>query len=277
MIAVVGGGRMGRGLASVLSEAGERVTLWSRREAAGSVAAAVSGAHTILLAVPDDALIPLARELAKAGAVETDQVVLHLSGAHASDILGALDRTGAALGSLHPLQTISEPDQAGQRWHGAYAAIEGDERAMQEAERLARILGLIPVRIPARAKAAYHAAAVVASNYVVVLAELAARIAERGGVPRGAAQAMYRPLVRGAAENLQRQTPREALTGPVRRGDAATVRRHLAALAPAERRLYVELGLEALALARTAGLDAESAMAVERELRDGAGATDRRS
>jgi predicted short-subunit dehydrogenase-like oxidoreductase (DUF2520 family) len=266
---------MGRGLARVLSEAGEGIVLWSRREAAGTVAEAVSGARAILLAVPDDVLPGLAADLAARGAVEGDQVVLHLSGVHTRDILVPLETSGAALGSLHPLQTISEPDRAAERWRGAYAALEGDERAMVEAERLARALGLIPIRIPRGAKAAYHAAAVVASNYVVVLAELAARIAERGGVPREAADRMFRPLVRGAAENLQRQTPAEALTGPVRRGDAATVRRHLAALGPAERTVYVVLGLRALALARAAGLGEEAAGAVELALREASEATGR--
>ena len=277
MIAVVGGGRMGRSLASVLSEAGERVVLWSRREAAGAITDAVSGSHTVLLAVPDDALDPLARELASRRAVGPDQVVLHLSGVHTHDIIAPLESTGAALGSLHPLQTISEPSQARSRWSGAYAAIEGDARALREAERLCSMLGLTPVHVPAEAKMAYHAAAVVASNYVVVLADLAARIAAAGGVAPEAAERMYLPLLRGAAENLQRQSPVEALTGPIRRGDAATVQRHMAVLGGAERRLYAGLGLHALTLARAGGLPAATADEIERVLRGGTGSTDPRS
>jgi predicted short-subunit dehydrogenase-like oxidoreductase (DUF2520 family) len=268
---------MGRSLAGVLSEAGEQVVLWSRREALGAVTEAVSGARTVLLAVPDDVLEPLARELAAGRAVGADQVVLHLSGVHSRDILAPLGVAGSALGSLHPLQTVSEPSKAGARWRGAYAAIEGDVRALREAERLCGLLGLIPVRLPGSAKAAYHAAAVVASNYVVVLAAVAARIAEAGGVPREAAERMYLPLLRGAADNLQRQIPADALTGPIRRGDAETVRRHLAALAEPERGLYAQLGLHALALARTAGLSGEAAEEIERALRNPAGATGPRS
>jgi predicted short-subunit dehydrogenase-like oxidoreductase (DUF2520 family) len=277
MIAVVGGGRMGRSLAGVLSEAGERVVLWSRREAAGSVTDAVSGSHTILLAVPDDVLDPLARELASRRAIGADQVVLHLSGVYTRDILAPLDSMGAALGSLHPLQTISEPSQAGSRWSGSYAAIEGDARALTEAERLCVILGLTPVRVPGEAKMAYHAAAVVASNYVVVLADLAACIAASGGVPAEEADRMYLPLIRGAAENLQRQSPVEALTGPIRRGDAVTVQRHLAVLGGPERRLYAGLGLHALKLARAGGLPAATADEIERVLRSGEDATGPRS
>jgi len=277
MIAVVGGGRMGRSLVGVLSEAGESVVLWSRREAAGSVTDAVSGSHTVLLAVPDDVLDPLARELASRRAVGPDQVVLHLSGVHTRDILAPLGSTGAALGSLHPLQAISEPSQAKSRWSGSYAAVEGDARALTEAERLCTILGLTPVHVPGEAKMAYHAAAVVASNYVVVLADLAARIAASGGVPPDAAERMYLPLIRGAAENLQRQSPMEALTGPIRRGDAATVRRHLAVLDGPERQLYAGLGLHALRLARAGGLPAATADEIERVLRSGEDATGPRS
>ncbi|MDH5282743.1 MAG: DUF2520 domain-containing protein [Gemmatimonadota bacterium] len=273
MIAIVGGGRMGRSLASVLSEAGERVVLWSRREASGAVTDAIAGAQTVLLAVPDDVLDPLARELASGEVVGADQVVLHLSGVHDRRILAPLGETGASLGSLHPLQTISEPGQAGARWRGAYAAIEGDTLALEEAERLCGLLGLVPVRLPEGAKVAYHAGAVVASNYVVVLAEVAARIAEAGGVPREAADRMYLPLLRGAAENLQRQLPADALTGPIRRGDAATVRRHLSVLGEPERTLYAQLGLRALALARGGGLSQAAAEEIERLLRNRAGVT----
>jgi predicted short-subunit dehydrogenase-like oxidoreductase (DUF2520 family) len=139
------------------------------------------------------------------------------------------------------------------------------------------MLGLTPVQVPGAAKMAYHAAAVVASNYVVVLADLAARIAASGGVPAEAAERMYLPLIRGAAENLQRQSPVEALTGPIRRGDAATVRRHLAVLGGAERRLYAGLGLCALGLARAGGLPATTADEIEQVLRSGSDATDPQS
>jgi len=277
MIAVVGGGRMGRSLVGVLSEAGERGVLWSRREAAGSVTDAVGGSHAVLLAVPDDVLDSLARELAVRHAVGPDQVVLHLSGVHTRDVLAPLDATGAALGSLHPLQTISEPSQARSRWTGSYAAVEGDVRALTEARRLCGLLGLTPVHVPGEAKMAYHAAAVVASNYVVVLADLAARIAASGGVPADAAERMYLPLIRGASENLQRQSPVEALTGPIRRGDAATVRRHLEVLGGPERRLYAGLGLHALRLARAGGLPGDTADEIERVLRSGLDATGPRS
>ena len=268
MIAIVGGGRMGRGLATALSEAGEQVVLWSRREATGAVSAAVCGAATVLLAVPDDAITPVAAELASEGAIEAGQVVLHLSGLLDARALHPLGGAGAALGSWHPLQTISEAAIAAERWRGAVAAVEGDPRAVAEARRLSRLLGLEPIGLPAGAKAAYHAGAVIASNYVVALAAMASRVASAAGVPNDLAERMYLPLLLAAAENLAHMSPADALTGPVRRGDLATVRAHLEALAPEDRTLYGRLGLEALALARVAGLEPARAEAMERVLRD---------
>lgn len=267
MIAIIGGGRMGRGLAGALSSQGERVVLWSRREATGGVEDSVSGASTIVLAVPDDAIGGLAAELLKAGAIGREQVVLHLSGLHGRDALAPLAPTGAALGSMHPLQTVSDPETAVDRWHGAYAAVEGDERAMKEGERLAGLLGLVPFRLSLQQKAVYHAGAVLVGNYAVALAGAASRLAKSAGVPPDLAEKMYLPLLQGALENLGRQSVASALTGPVRRGDVNTIREHLDALSNDDRRLYAVLGLEALRLARDAGLDEERAADVERLLR----------
>lgn len=267
MIAIVGGGRMGRGLAEALVEAGERVVLWSRREAAGGVEEAVSSAGSVILAVPDDAIPVLAGELAAAAAVRAEQVVLHLSGLHGRQALAPLERTGAALGSLHPLQAISDPATAAERWRGAYAAVEGDDRAVAEAERVARVLGLHPFRLAAEQKPAYHAGAVMIGNYVVGLAGAAARLAASAGVPLELSSKLYLPLMVGALENLERQTPAAALTGPVRRGDLSTIRAHLAALGPEDRVLYAVLGLEVLRLAREAGLDPQRADEVGQVLR----------
>ena len=268
MITIIGGGRMGRGLAAALSAAGERVTLWSRREATGVVADAVAGARTVLLAVPDDAITDVAADLAQAGAIAKDQIVLHLSGLHGARALHPLLASGAALGSWHPLQTVSDPETAAARWRGAIAAVEGDAAAVMEASRLSRQLGLEPVPLRAEAKVAYHAGAVIASNYVVALAAMAGRLAEGAGISRDLAARMYLPLLQGAVANLARQSPVEALTGPVRRGDVTTIGAHLEALAPEDRVIYAKLGLEALRLARAAGLEPQRADAVERVLRD---------
>jgi predicted short-subunit dehydrogenase-like oxidoreductase (DUF2520 family) len=122
------------------------------------------------------------------------------------------------------------------------------------------------VRIPAGAKAAYHAGATIVANYTVALMGTAVRLAMSAGVPADLAGRIYLPLLHGAAGNLDRLAPAEALTGAIRRGDAGTVAAHLAALTPADRRLYAVIGLEALALSREAGLGEGAAAELERLL-----------
>lgn len=261
LTAIVGAGRMGRGLTAALERSGHPVRLVGRDRRPG----ATRGADVVLLAVPDDAIQALAAELAREGAIGGEQVVLHLSGLLDRAALDPLLSTGAGLGSFHPLQTVADPATAPELLRGAYAGLEGDERALAAGERLAGLLGMRPVRLAPDAKASYHAGAVFASNYAVVLAAVAERLARRAGVSPGDARSVYLPLMRGTLANLA-LGPAAALTGPIRRGDEETVRRHLATLAPAERRLYRELGLAALELAREAGLAEPQAAAIKRAL-----------
>ena len=262
-VAIIGAGRMGRGLTLALQEAGVEATLLDRtRRPEDTLRAAL-----VLIAVPDDAIGGVAADLAGGQAVDARQVVLHLYGLLDRHALRALAATGAALGSFHPLQSIADPSTARARLRGAFAGLEGDDRALDAGERLAGALGMHPVRLAPGAKAAYHAGAVIASNYLVVLASVAEGLAREAGVPPAEARALYLPLMQGTVANLA-LGPAAALTGPVRRGDAATVRRHLAALAPGDRAVYRALGLVALGLAREAGLGEAPAAAVERALTD---------
>jgi predicted short-subunit dehydrogenase-like oxidoreductase (DUF2520 family) len=261
LIAIVGAGRMGRGLAVALEGGGHTVRVLGRDRPSD----AIQGAQLVLLAVPDDAIEAAAAELARERAIGAEQVVLHLSGLLDRTALEPLTSTGAGLGSFHPLQTVADPATAPELLRGAYAGLEGDERALAAGERLAAWLGMRPVRLAPGAKPAYHAGAVIASNYAVALAAVAERLARRSGVSAADARSLYLPLMRGALANLT-LGPAVALTGPIRRGDEATVRQHLAALPAAERRLYRELGLVTLELAREAGLPEPQAAAIERAL-----------
>jgi predicted short-subunit dehydrogenase-like oxidoreductase (DUF2520 family) len=253
---------MGQGLGLALREAGHRVILMSRsfhpvapplRLYEGPRGVALRDADVVVLAVPDGAIGSLAGELAAEGAVQRRHAVLHLSGLRDRRALAPLDGAGAALGSLHPLQTVSDPATAAARFAGAYAGVEGDERALAAAEGLAASLHMTPVRIPAEAKAAYHAGAAFAANYTTALVAVAERLAVDAGIHPDVARRLYLPLIRGAAANLE-AGPAAALTGPVRRGDVETVVAHLAALGPADRELYRLLAREALRLAGEAGL-----------------------
>ena len=274
-VAVIGAGRMGQGIALALSRSGTEVTLLVRtlRSVPAPLVVQVENwggacrhADLALIATPDTAIGLIAERVRAEGGIGARQTVLHLSGLLGRDALSALGATGAALGSFHPLQTVADPLTAEERLRGAFAGIEGDERALTVGTRLAGLLGMTPVRIPAHAKPAYHAGATLVANYTVALMGMAVRLAEQAGVPPETAARLYLPLLHGAADNLDQLPAAAALTGAIRRGDAGTVAAHLAALAPRDRVVYAALGLEALALARAAGLADGPAAEVNRLL-----------
>jgi predicted short-subunit dehydrogenase-like oxidoreductase (DUF2520 family) len=249
--AIIGAGRMGQGLALALAKRGRKAALFKR----DWKPSAIRSASLIIVAVPDDAIRSVASELAARGAVTAEHTVLHLSGLLDRGALAPLAASGAALGSFHPLQSISDPARAHQELTGAYAAIEGDPRAIATAEALAEALGMTAVPIAAESKPAYHAAAAIVSNYTTTLLDIAERIARDAGIPPSVATRLYLPLLHGTVTNLTASEPAAALTGPVRRGDVQTVRAHLNALKPPDRDLYRQLALATLTLALRAGLD----------------------
>ena len=271
MIAIVGPGRMGQGLGLALVVSGSEVRILGRRrrEMAGGLRLVtrdwrpvLTETDLVLVATRDDAIANAAKDLADLAVLGGRHTVLHLSGRLGRSVLAPLERTGAALGSLHPLQTIADPLTAPARLRGVWAAVEGDDRAREAATDLCGRLGMRPVEVDEQGKAAYHAGAVVLANYTVTLADLASRLAEQAGVTPEVAHVMYLPLLSGVLQNLESMPPAEALTGPIRRGDAETVKAHLAGLDEAERELYMVLGRATLRLAVRGGLDREAAQAV---------------
>lgn len=277
-LGVIGPGRAGTGLALAWARAGYPVQLHGRRAKsvptpltltvapAGEPPPWLAHVSVVILAVPDDAIPPLAKVLAKSGGIRAEHVVLHLSGSRGHEALEALASSGAALGSLHPLQTLVEPDRTPLHLRGAWAAIEGMPRAVEIADRLSRAVGLRPFRVRPEDKPLYHAGAVFASNYFVVAEAVAERLLRQAGLSEADAWAALRPLVRGTLDNLVREGPLKALTGPVLRGDAETVARHLAVLPEDVAGLYRGLGAAALELARRRGLDEANAERVARTL-----------
>jgi predicted short-subunit dehydrogenase-like oxidoreductase (DUF2520 family) len=266
-VTIIGAGRMGQGLGLALKRRGYKIILVNRevREVIpplvlhqGSLAEATDGAELILVATPDDAITPVAEELAAARAVSRDQIVLHLSGLLDKNALSPLAGSGAGLGSFHPVQSVADPATAAERLKGAYVGIEGDERALVAAERLANTLRMLPVRISAESKPAYHAGAAFVANYTVALVGVAERLARSAGVPPDVAARLYLPLLGGAVANLTSLGPAAALTGAVRRGDVQTIQSHLDALSPEDRELYRSVGRAAALLAREAGLNEAS-------------------
>lgn len=218
-LAVVGAGRVGSSLAAAAERAGVDVRLAGREGAID----ACRDAEAALLCVPDDAI----REAAEAIAAAAPHLRFagHTSGASGLDALESLAAAGATTFSLHPLQTI--PDGSTEVT-GAPAAISGrTTEALELARKLADRLGMRPFEIPEEQRAAYHAAASMASNFLVALEESAAGLLAAAGAPD--ARELLAPLVLRTAANWSERGA-AALTGPIARGDEATVARHLDAL-----------------------------------------------
>jgi predicted short-subunit dehydrogenase-like oxidoreductase (DUF2520 family) len=203
--------------------------------------AAPEGVDAVLLCVPDG-------EIATAAAlIDHDLVVGHCSGATGLDVLSA----HAEAFSLHPLMTVTGEGAA---FAGAGAAIAGSTpRALAVARELAESLELRPFEVADADRAAYHAAASIASNFLVTLEAAAEQVAESAGVPREALV----PLVRATVENWARLGAADALTGPVARGDAETVARQRAAVAERTPELVELFDALVEATAALAGSDAD--------------------
>ncbi len=243
-VAIVGAGRVGKALGACLRELGWSIgavatTSEATARAAvraigsgcahGSLTRRIVGADVVLIASPDQSIAEIAKQLACLGGQEwRGKVVLHTSGTLDHTVLGPLARCGAATGSMHPLQTFSgyvTPDLS-----GSIFALEGDRAALRVARRMVEGFGGIPIRLAGRDKPAYHVAAAMAAGHVLSLIEASTRILmELGFTRRYAARALL-PLTRQTLQNFERIGPQASWTGPVARGDYATVTRHLAAL-----------------------------------------------
>jgi len=232
---VIGAGRVGRTVAARLGG--------SQLVARGAVPD-LGGCRLLLVATPDAVIEPVCRELAPR--LPEQASVVHFSGATS---VHALDAAPGPTACVHPLQTIW-PELGPDQLEGAYAAVTGDQEL---GGRLAADLGMTPFSLADEAKPVYHAASAFASNYLVTLTHAALELMERAGLEREAALAALRPLQHRTVDVAGRPP-----TGPIARGDAATVRAHLEAVGPELAPLYRALGRATLPL-----VDPSAAEAVE--------------
>jgi len=243
-IAIVGAGRVGRALGQRLRELGWRIgvvaatTEASARRAvrfigAGQAQAGVSrqvfGSTTILVSVPDDVIAKVADELARMGGEELHgKVVLHTSGALDAGVLQSVRVCGAAVGSMHPMQTFSGVGVP--PLEGKVFAIEGDEVAVRKARGIARALGGSPVSIAAAMKPLYHAAGAFAAGHLLALEEAGVQMLMTAGMKRREATRALLSLSRQVLDHYEKLGPHKAWTGPLSRGDYGVVEGHEAAL-----------------------------------------------
>lgn len=239
-LAFVGAGRVAGALARGFARAGFPVVAVASRSAASAaaLAAAVPGcrgvpspqdaadaADLVFLTVPDDAIAPAAAAIAwRAGTG-----VVHASGAAEIDVLAPAAARGALVGGFHPLQNFADPEVALTGLAGCVVAIEAGERLADRLTRLAAALGMRPIRLPAGARALYHGAGSFAAPFVTALLHEAVGIWKSFGMSEADALAALVPLARGTLDAVARDGTVRGLAGPIARGDAGTVARHLAA------------------------------------------------
>lgn len=232
---------------------------------------AAGKAEIVLITTPDGAISETCREIVEHGGVSEKSTVLHCSGALSSEELSAARLSGAGIGSLHPLQSFAM-EKSGNPFAAIMMAVEGDTVAVQTAGQMARDLGARPFAITTAGKIFYHGAAVAASNYLVTLMRLAVDLMAAAGVAEDQAFSVLKPLIHGTLKNIEDVGVFHALTGPIARGDAAIVEKHLAAIqeiSPDMVRLYCALGRETINIARATGALSESATLKFSKLFDG--------
>lgn len=262
---LVGGGNVARGLRTAFAAA--RIPLsgqWSRRD--GPLPASLEDAEVVILGVTDSALPEVARRLATETRLREGAVVLHCAARLGAEALAPLAGRGLSLGSMHPLQSLREPDRAANLLRGAFFGIEGEPEAAAVATRLARAVGGRPVTVPTGGKPTYHAAAVLSGNFAVTLMAGGVALLASLGFAEAEARGLLLPLLRGTLANLEATPAEQALTGPFARGDLGAVEAHVAAIraaAPGFLEAYVEL---ARTTARWLGWSDERLAALEARL-----------
>lgn len=266
---VAGRGNVGRSLVRAFNGAGHRARLVPSREALPALEEGI-----VFLAVPDAAVAQVARRMARSNSAEAVGFV-HVSGALGLDALAPLAGRHPT-GSFHPLQSFPAP-RPPDAFRGVTVAVDATTTSLERRlAQLARDLGGLPRHVGDEQRVRYHAAAVFASNYLIAVVDEGVHVLMAAGWSRQEAEQALLPLVEGVVRNMRGAGVREALTGPIKRGDADTVARHLAALRGKESDLYRMLGLVTLEIAKEAGLEPGAVRRTSRALTRNVAATRRR-
>jgi len=263
----IGAGTVGTALSVRLSSKGYPVVAVSsrRQTSARNLARAISGcrafndtqdvadvAELVFITTPDDVIAQVASQIQwRAG-----QSVVHCSGATSTDILQPVKKLGARVGAFHPLQTFASAKQAIENIPGSTFALEAEEPLLSTLKDMATALDGQWIELEASDKVIYHAAAVIACNYMVTLVKLATDLWQTFDIPPHQATQALLPLIRGTISNIDTAGIPQCLTGPIARGDTGTVNKHINALqqiAPSLLSTYKELGLQTIPIALAKG------------------------
>ena len=263
----IGAGIVGTALAKTLGERGYSVVaVFSRTpssagrlaqtadgcRAADSAQAVADAAELVFVTTPDDAIGPVVAGIEW----HPGQGVVHCSGADSVDTLEPARKAGASVGAFHPLQTFASVEQAISNIGGSTFALEAEEPLLSALKEMAAALDGHSIELRAGAKVLYHAAAVIACNYLVTLVKVATDLWQTFDVAPDEATRALLPLLRGTIANIDRVGIPQCLTGPIARGDTGTIRKHLEAMeetAPALLPTYRDLGRQTVPVALAKG------------------------
>ena len=283
-LSIIGCGSAARTLARLWQDAGIfRIggilnnTPESAREAvsfigAGRAAADIGelpASDLYLIGCPDDKIRECCRLLAKSTLSCDGAAVFHLSGSLASGELDPAREQGASVASIHPVMSFADPAKAIDDFDGSWCGVEGDDSALSLLEPAFESIGARCFRIEASGKSLYHAASVMACNYLVTLEDLSLKTFEAAGIGRETALQVLAPILRGTVENILALGTTDALTGPIARGDVSVIERHIRHLEqwnPEIAAIYRRLGMATADLSEKQGNAPASSLNAIRQL-----------
>ncbi len=284
-IAIIGAGRLGTTLGRALAEKGHTITaLTCRRKASAAESRAIIGqgraltdnaaaarmGAVIFICLPDEVIPGTASRLARHRVDWPGKTVFHTSGLLPARVLQPLQERGASIGSFHPVQAFSNKRTRPTHFRGITFGLEGDRNAVALAGILIRRLGGRALVIREEVKPFYHASLSFASNFFVVLLDTASRLLREAQIPEDKAAGMLLRLLQGTLHNVKELDTEKSLTGPLVRGDVASVRAHLEALErwPRYAEVYRKLSLLGLEMTSKRGLRPQKLGALKSLLED---------
>jgi predicted short-subunit dehydrogenase-like oxidoreductase (DUF2520 family) len=259
-VAILGLGKVGTAVGFLLRQAGYRIVAVASRSKASltqgivytggkpylNFSKAARAANCVIIATSDDAIADVCKKISSAGGIKPGAKVIHMSGAGGLDLLKSAQVAGAHIACIHPLQSFPDVDSAVRNIPGSTFGITSADEIKEWSVQVVRDLGGVPFFISDADKPLYHAAACIASNYLTTLIHMIEEIYQSVGMSREDAMRAIWPLVMGTISNIETKGTVRALTGPVARGDAGTVRKHADALRrklPALLQAYSALGI----------------------------------
>lgn len=257
-IGIIGVGVVGGAIAALLNDRGYLIHGLSSRDITKVTSLAaqlnckvikeptdlVKDCDVVFITTPDSIIGDICIKAERNKVIKSKQYIIHMSGALTSEVLHSAKESGAYVLSMHPLQSFASLEEAIKNIPNSYFALEGDKEAIILAEEIVKGLEGIAIEINKESKPIYHAAACVASNYLVALANLSIEFLAKANFTEDQAQKALLPLIKGTINNIEKLGTIKALTGPIARGDYKTVENHLKALGldPEKNMLYRQLG-----------------------------------